>query len=470
MANLVYPYIVIVDDDDDISNSVALLLRRSGLEPVCMLSDGRQLMNRIAIDGASVILLDLNMPFIKGEVLLTELVSHHPEIPVIVMTAVNDLETAVECMKRGANDYLLKPLEEGKLLAAVRNAQEVFALRTELNNLKGYLLGQELRRPEAFAHILTRSSHMVAIFKYMEAISLSKEPLLILGETGTGKELFAKAFHHLRGTEGPFVPVNVAGLDDHMFADTLFGHRKGAFTGADQSREGLVARAAGGILFLDELGDLSESSQVKLLRLLQERKYEPLGSDLSRNADITVVAATNRDLKQRLRDGKFRLDLYYRLATHAIHLPPLRDRHDDLPLLLNHFVEEAARQLGKPLPTLPTEVLSLLKARPFPGNVRELRAMAFDAVARHDKGVMPVRLFREDPDGPGPTAAVDVGERPLMTWPEGDSPPTLQAAEEFLIAHAMEKSGGNQGVAATMLGLSRQALNQRLQRRQNRPR
>lgn len=214
---------------------------------------------------------------------------------------------------------------------------------------------------------------MRRIFRYMEAVAASDQPVLVTGETGVGKEMVVRALHDASHRKGQFIAVNVAGLDDQAFSDTLFGHTRGAFTGADQAREGLVAKAAGGTLFLDEIGDLQLPSQIKLLRLLQEREYYPLGSDNGKKSDARIVVATNRDLKQMMEGNSFRSDLYYRLKTHRIQVPPLRDRLEDMPLLVNHFLDEAAAAIGKSRPVTPVELNGYLAAYSFPGNIRELK-------------------------------------------------------------------------------------------------
>jgi transcriptional regulator with PAS, ATPase and Fis domain len=308
---------------------------------------------------------------------------------------------------------------------------------------------------------------MQALFRYVEAISASREPVLITGETGTGKELIAQALHALSNPNGEFVAINVAGLDDTVFSDTLFGHHKGAFTGAEQSRGGLIAAAAGGTLFLDEIGDLQESSQVKLLRLLQERKYYPLGADQSKTSQARIVVATNADLGQLIGQGKFRKDLFYRLRSHHLHIPPLRERRDDIRLLLNYFLDKSAQALNKPVPTAPAALYSLLKNYPFPGNVRELEGMIHDAVARHGGGILSLKSFREamgheqtllEDQLPGDLAVASLAE----LFP--DRLPTLKEAEHYLIAEALRRADSNQGLAAGLLGITRQALNKRLVR------
>jgi two-component system, NtrC family, nitrogen regulation response regulator GlnG len=370
-------------------------------------------------------------------------------------------------MQAGAIDYLVKPVEASRLVASVRRALEVRALRAELLSLKERLLTDTPHHREAFAEIITQSKTMHAIFRYIEAIARSPQPVLITGETGTGKELVARAINRVAGGPGEFVAVNVAGLDDTMFSDTLFGHTKGAFTGADRPRDGLITQAADGTLFLDEIGDLAAASQVKLLRLLQDGTYYPLGADRPRQSRARIVVATNYDVSERLSAGLFRKDLYYRLRAHHIQIPPLRDRREDLPLLVNHFLEKAAQALQKPQPTPPLALYSLLKTYAFPGNVRELEAMAFDAVARHQGGLLSLQSFKVA-IAAGPPAMHDETEpATLMSLSSlfPDRLPTLSEAQGALIAEALRRADGNQGVAAGMLGLSRQALNKRLTRR-----
>jgi DNA-binding NtrC family response regulator len=444
-----------------------VVLRAAGMGHVVTLEDSRAVLPLLAEQDVGVVVLDLTMPHLAGQVLLEHLTADYPDIPVLLMTATNDLETAVHCMQAGAIDYLVKPVEATRLVAAVRRALEVRTLRAEVLSLKERLLTDTPPHRQAFAAIITQSKAMMAIFRYVEAIAASPQPVLITGETGTGKELIAQALHRLSASRGEFVAVNVAGLDDTVFSDTLFGHTKGAFTGAEQPRDGLITRAAEGTLFLDEIGDLMATSQIKLLRLLQEGTYYPLGADRPRQSRARIVVATNHDVTQEVAAGTFRKDLYYRLRAHHLHLPPLRARPEDLPLLIQHFVEQAAQALHKTPPSLPLALYRLLQCYSFPGNVRELEAMLFDAVARHHGGSLSLHSFK---DAMGDrlcgisTGAPAVAHTAVMT-PFPEPLPTLHAAEEALIAEALRRAAGNQGLAAGMLGLSRQALNKRLRRR-----
>ena len=328
-----------------------------------------------------IVLLDLTMPGLSGEDLLARITEEHPGVIVIVISGMNQLETAVSCMRAGAFDYFVKTSEEDRIVSGVLRAVRMFELQQENREMSMRLLSGTLQHPRAFDDIITADHAMHAIFSYIEAVAKSTEPLLISGESGVGKEFIAKAAHNLSNCRGPLVAVNVAGLDDTVFADTLFGHVRGAFTGADQTRRGMIEEATDGTLFLDEIGDLSIASQVKLLRLLQEGEYFPLGSDRPKRLKARVIFATHQDLAVKQGTGAFRRDLYDRLCTHHVQVPSLRDRKGDLPLLLDHFLSEAARALDKKKPTPPKELVQLLATYDFPGNIRELKAMVFNAVS-----------------------------------------------------------------------------------------
>jgi two-component system nitrogen regulation response regulator GlnG len=460
--------VLLVDDEPPVLRSASVVLRGSGIARVIPVEDSRAVLPLLAEQDVGVVVLDLTMPYISGQVLLEHLAADYPDLPVIVLTATNDLETAVQCMQAGAVDYLVKPVDTNRLVASVRRALEVRALRAEVLSLKERLLTDTPHQREVFAEIITQSKTMHAIFRYVEAIAPSPQPVLITGETGTGKELIAQALHRLAPGHGEFITVNVAGLDDTMFSDTLFGHTKGAFTGADRLRDGLITQATEGMLFLDEIGDLAAASQVKLLRLLQDGAYYPLGADRPRQSRARIVVATNYDVAQRVSEGLFRKDLYYRLRAHHIQLPPLRARREDLPLLINHFLEKAAQALHKPTPAPPLALYRLFQTYAFPGNVRELEAMIFDAVARHHSGLLSLQSFKEA-IAAGPLTAQDETEPAISLQSLAslfpDRLPTLREAQEALVAEALRRAEGNQGIAAGMLGLSRQALNKRLMRR-----
>ena len=454
--------VLLVDDECQILRSTSLTLRTAGIANVATLSDSREVLDFIKSTPIAAALLDLNMPHISGEELLTQIKTECPEVPVIILTAANEIELAVQCMRAGADDYLVKPVEKTRLISAVNRAVETRSLHDEIVHLRAGLLSRELKHPQAFSHIITASESMQDLFCYIEAISRTSQPVLITGETGTGKELFAKAVHRASGRTGEFIAVTVSGLDDTNFSDTLFGHKKGAFTGAEQKREGLIASAQDGTLFLDEIGDLSIPSQVKLLRLLQEREYYPLGEDQARISNARIVVATNVDLKSAIESGDFRQDLYYRLRPHHVQIPPLRERIEDIPALVELFVDRAANELGDTTPTIPAALYQLLKTYAFPGNVRELEGMVFDAVARQHSSVIALQSFRQAMGLEVDSQPLDAEQSTFHQFEQLDHLPTLKEAEDALIREALARADDNQGVAANLLGITRQALNKRL--------
>jgi DNA-binding NtrC family response regulator len=459
-----HPIVLLVDDEQDALDTFSLILRAEGLEGVETLSDSREVMPSLEVRDTALVVLDLNMPHMSGLELLTKISEDHPGIPVIILTAANDIDTAVKCMQNGAVDYLVKPVEKARFVSAVRKSMKIRQLRNEAAQLAEALLNDSLKHPGVFSSIITRNRKMIDIFRYVEAIACSQHPVLVTGETGVGKELIAKALHTVSGRKGEFVAINVAGLDDAMFSDALFGHERGAFTGADSRRGGMIAQAVNGTLFLDEMGDLCEASQVKLLRLLQEGVYYPLGSDVPRKSSARIVAATNKDMKQALQNKKIRKDLYYRICGHHIQVPPLRERQEDISLLVDRFLADAAASLSKKKPTPPPELASFLVTYPFPGNIRELQEMVFDAVARHTSGVLSLRLFKEiagklspltyEPAS-GPKGTIDPG-------PSQHHFPTLKQVQDHYVKEALRLSGGNKNTAASLLGISRQALYKKL--------
>ncbi|WP_239026774.1 sigma-54-dependent transcriptional regulator [Geomonas oryzisoli] len=451
---------LLVDDEPGILTEVSLLLASSDIPGVATISDSRRVMPYVREHKVSAVILDWVMPNVTGAEILQSLTVEHSEIPVIVMTAMGDVETAVSCMRQGAFDFLTKPVDPNRLVASAKKALQVSELGKQNRMLKDYLLADTLGNPDAFAGIITTSKKMRGIFQYIEAIAGSRLPVLITGETGVGKELLARAVHDVSGVPGPFISLNAAGLDDFMFSDTLFGHKKGAFTGADSKRDGLISAAAGGTLFLDEIGDLNLASQIKLLRLLQEREYYRLGSDLLLKSDARIVAASNMDFAALRAAGTFRNDLYFRLCAHEFRVPPLRERLEDMEALVDYFAHQIAAQQGKPVPRVPHNVIAALQQCRFPGNVRELYNMVHHAVTCNEGAPLSVSDF------PG-VAAVPVRATQPVDW---GNPllslfgkfPTVVQVEEYMIAEAMKITNGNQTQAAELLGLTRPTLNKRL--------
>ncbi len=455
-----YLPVLLVDDDEVACNVMSLTLQEAWIKNVQIICDSRQVLPFLKEHGAALVLLDLFMPHLSGQELLKAIRHEYPGTQVVVISGANELKIAVECMKQGALDYLSKPVEGSRLIACVSNALRINAMQGELLSLKKRLLEDSLEHPDVFAAIKTRSNKMRALFQYAEVVARSQQPILITGETGVGKELIAHAVHSLSQVSGDFISLNVAGLDDATFSDTLFGHKKGAFTGADQAREGLISRAAGGTLFLDEIGDLEERSQIKLLRLLQEGEYYQVGSDLLKKLAAHIVAATNHNLVERVAQKLFRRDLLYRLSTHTIHIPPLRERPEDIPLLLAHFLTEAATDYQKPKPPVSDNLVACLIRYGFPGNVRELKAMVYDAVARYSGGdliIQPCNRLWDD------TEVDSSGGNPVTLLEQNIETvfghfPTVDEAEEYLINEALRRTSGNLNLAAAMLGITRQTI------------
>ena len=457
------PTILLVDDEVAWLHGMKLTLARIGLTDVRQCSDSREVMGLLQRESIDLVLLDLTMPYMTGDELLPLIAEQHPEIPVIILTGLNQVETAVECMRLGAYDFYVKSVEAERLTLGIRRALRMLEAVRENQRIKSTLF-QGLQQPEAFAEIITRNEQMQTLFQYIEAVSRSRQPILIGGESGTGKELIARVIARLYNPQAPYVAVNVAGLDDTMFSDTLFGHLKGAFTGAEVERRGMIEQAGDGVLFLDEIGDLAPCSQVKLLRLLQEGEYFPLGSDRPKRSRAKILVATNRDLEQLQMTGEFRKDLYYRLKAHQIQLPPLRERKDDIPLLLNHFLQVSAAELDKKVPTPPPELAVLLSTYHFPGNIRELAGMVYDAVSCHRGAKLSMESFRQVISNNGQLIEQRGEETgaPLLSF--HPRLPTLSQAADLLVVEAMQRAQNNQGIAADLLGISRPALSKRLKK------
>jgi DNA-binding NtrC family response regulator len=454
--------VLVVDDEEQIIRSLVLVLKSNGITNVLGCQDGREVMRLVSRYDVEVILLDLSMPYLSGIELLSELRENHPHIPVIVVTGTNEVCTAVECMQAGAFDYMVKAVEPNRLVSGVRRAIDIRRIKREYGDLKSKLLGNKLSFPQAFSRIITVSRKMHSIFLLAEAVARTREPVLILGETGVGKDLIAKAIHDASGREGNFVDINVAGFEDGFFDDNLFGRLKNSVTGATGPRDGLVAQAKGGTLFLDEIGDMTLPSQIKLLKLLDKGEYLPLGADHPKRTDARVVVATNRDLGGLVRSERFRKDLYYRLSTHEITIPPLRERKEDLPVLVGHFLQEAVDERGGKKPAVPRELLPLLEAYDFPGNIRELRSMVFDAATKSTSHSLSLTPFKNHMGFGEQVPRSDMPEEVLIFT---EKLPTKQQAVELLVSEALRRARGNQSTAAHLLGISHQALNKWLKHR-----
>lgn len=453
--------ILLVDDERPWLRSLSITLERSaGLSNITICNNSNEVEAILERGDIGLVLLDLNMPDLTGEDILSMINQKFPEILVIIVSGMNQIDLAVDCMKKGAIDYIVKTQTEDRLIASILNAVRRCELERENRYIKGLLLPGNLKKPDAFNNIITQNNFMMSVFGYIEAVSNTNQPVLITGESGTGKELVAQTIHQLSRKSHPIVTVNVAGLDDTMFSDTLSGHTKGAFTGADQRRKGLIESAGDGTLFLDEIGDLSPASQVKLLRLIQEGEYYPVGSDVPKYSSARIVCSTHQDLLKKVKDGSYRKDLYYRLHTHHVHLPPLRDRKDDIEILIDHFMEMVSREIKIKKPSFPKELTILLSTFDFPGNIRQLKAMVYDAVSTHSGGMLSMETFKKN-------MGLNRKEKQSIS-PEDGNPfsglktlPTLTASSEMLVREAMDRSGGNQSIASKLLGISQPALSKR---------
>jgi len=464
-----YP-IMLVDDETEALSLLKSFLWHEGFKNVVAFDDSPSALDFFKNEEVALVVMDLRMPKLHGRGLLEAFSELKPYVPVIVGTAESHVETAIDCMKTGAVDYLTKPISINRFISGVKRALDLRSLNEDIQLLDRAGDDDGTTQAPQIPSIITRNKEMLTLLRYVEVVAKSRQPVLISGETGVGKELVARAVHTLSGQKGAFVCINIAGLDDQMFSDTLFGHRRGAFTGALNDRDGLIMKAANGTIFLDEIGDLNELSQVKLLRLLQENEYYQLGSDTPLKSNARLVAATNRNLKQSMTEGKFRKDLYYRLCTHQVAIPPLHKRPDDIPLLFDHFIRQTAKEMGKGHLSYRKELVDFLVTYEFPGNIRELQSIVHDFVSRTTSSRLSTPLLKkiiareQEPT----TISMEQGGN-AVTSPDSStitfsSFPTLKYAESFLIDRALELAKNNQGTAAGMLGITRQALNNRLRR------
>lgn len=440
--------ILLVDDEPSWLHSLSFTLEYSGgYDNLLTCSDSRDLLGMLRCRTVSLILLDLVMPHMGGEDLLAQLGREFPAIPVIVLSGLNQLETAVRCMKLGAFDYFVKTGEPERLLGGIDKALGMRALQRENRELSDRLLRRNLRQPELFSAFTTRSPRLEAIFSYLEVISGSREPLLVCGEAGTGRLLAARTLHRLSAPERPWVEVDAAQLDDGTFAPVLCGA---------ENRPGLLDQARGGILCLHGIDGLSISCQARLMQLLQAGEYLPIGSAAPRRLELRLVCISTQDLAVMVDQCRFRKDLFYRISMHQVRMPPLRERLEDLPLLLDEFVVTASTALERRKPTLPRNLAPLLASYRFPGNISELRKLVANAVEESPEGRLAMEPFRSylERSAAAP-AALDDGP-PLLVVP--GRLPTLAEARDLVIAEALQRANGSQSIAARLLGISQPAL------------
>ena len=438
--------VLLVDDETKILNALASALRGEGHEVVAT-ANPREALRLLGQRLFDVLVVDNRMPELSGLDLIRELVgsagaTERPQI--LMMTAHATVESAIEAMKLGALDYLQKPFEVDELLVVVRRALEHQRLRTEHR----YLISE---RDAEFNHygIVGRSRRMQDVIHTAQVVAKSKSTVLITGETGTGKEMVERAIHfHSAQRELPLIKVNCAAIPETLLESELFGHVRGAFTGATTNKKGKFALADGGTIFLDEIGTMSPALQAKLLRVLQEREFEPLGAERTQKVDVRVIAATNRDLRAMVADGRFQEDLYYRLNVIPIHIPPLRERREDVPVLVEHFVGKHAQRAGKRIDGLEPGVLDALRAAEWPGNVRELENTIERAVVLSPSATIGASVISVHSLTPvAPAGLPSLSLRQNLEWCERET-----------VRRALDHSGGVKKDAAEIMGISQRAL------------
>ena len=452
----VKPRILVVDDEPSMRDMLRIVLRRDGFD-VLVAEDGRQALGMLARERVDLLLSDIRMADISGVDVLRAAKQTNRDIIAFMMTAFASTETAVEAMRLGAVDYFTKPFSMDELRLKVR--QHVEASRLKQENV---LLKRMLNSSHEFANIIGRSEPMLAVFKMIETIARTNSTVLITGESGTGKDLVARAVHfNSMRRDQPFVALNCGAIPETLLESELFGHMRGAFTGADQNKKGLLEVAERGTIFLDEIGEMNAAMQVKLLRVLQERRFRRLGGTDEVRADVRVIAATNQELPRLVAEGRFREDLFYRINVIGVPLPPLRERLEDIPLLADHFLAKFAGHMETPVRAISREAQERLMAYRWPGNVRELENAIERAVAVEQT---PTLLPESLPPYVRPNGDEDLAEAGSELPPILPEFPAVQEGfdleargEDFYrhyIALALERSGGVQTKAAELLGMS----------------
>lgn len=438
--------ILIVDDDEALRESLALVLSAEDYE-VLAAPDGEAALALLEKGPVDVVLCDLRMPGVDGLELLPQLARRLPGATLVLMSAHGGPDLAIEAIQRGAYDYLAKPFTPAEALLAIRKARERERLRRE-----NALLRRDVERVVGERPIVAASACMIEVLELIERAAEFKSTVLLTGESGTGKEVLARAIHAQSPRRGEaFVAVNCAAIPENLLESELFGHARGAFTGADRARHGLFVEADGGTLFLDEIGELPSPLQAKLLRALQEEEIRPIGESKPRRVDVRVIAATARDLEGEVRAGRFREDLFYRLDVLRVRVPPLRERREDIPLLVDHFLSRFGQSLGKPVREVSDEALGKLVAYPWPGNVRELENVL-------ERAVILARSDRIGPRDLPPNVTAPAREAPREGAPEFSLREARRVCETAAIERALAATGGNRTHAARLLGISHRAL------------
>jgi DNA-binding NtrC family response regulator len=440
--------ILVVDDEEIVRESLSAWLEEDGYT-IGTAPEGETAIERIKNERWSILLVDLKMPGIDGLQVLEAAKKLQPDAVAVIMTAYATVDTAVAAMKIGAYDYLVKPFDPEELSLMIQKIVTQQALLRE-----NILLRKVLKREYHFRDLISKSPAMQAVFDLAKTAARSQSTILVLGESGTGKELLARAIHaESPRSEKPFVAVSCAALTETLLESELFGYEKGAFTGAAGLRKGKFELADGGTIFLDEIGDISPKLQLDLLRVLEERRFYRVGGTEPLSVDVRVVAATNKDIKKAAETGAFREDLYYRLNVIPIHLPPLRDRREDIPLLIDHFLERLSVEMNRKVDAVSTEAMSLLMAHDWPGNVRELRNVLERGMVVAAGSVI---------------EAAELGLTPVSAKPaaEGETLVSLDEIERRHIASVLQETGGNISHAARVLGIDRATLYNKMRKYQ----
>ncbi|MEJ5358131.1 MAG: sigma-54 dependent transcriptional regulator [Desulfobacterales bacterium] len=437
------PPLLVVDDDEGLLHSIQATLLSAGLPEPALVSDSRRVLEILRAHRPPLVLLDLVMPHLGGVDLLKQIKEEFPETDCIVVSAVDDVATAVTAMRAGAGDYLVKPIEPEKLTALVRNHLERRRLQNQISQLGRKRVFENLQHPEAFSRLIAEDESMAVVFHQVEAVAGTDYNVVISGESGTGKEMIARVIHQLsRRADHPFYAVNMASFSKTLFEDEFFGHAKGAYTDAGAERRGFFEAANGGTLFLDEITELDPGLQAKLLRVIEEREFYRLGSTEVRNVDVRIIAATNRDISEEILRGRFRADLFYRINTYNIRIPPLRERSKDILPLARHFLRVHAEANHKKIADLEPDLCERLLGYSFPGNVRELENMIAAAVLLEKGKRLSLDSMRSLLPYEGPERRKRVE---LLT---------LEEVERRHIERVLQATGGNRPQAARILGIN----------------
>ncbi len=448
--------ILVVDDEQSIREMLSIVLRRQGGHEVTLCDSGEEAVKLAHSGDFDVVITDLQMRGLTGIDVLRAFLQHSPGTQIILVTAYATAETAIEAMKLGAYDYLTKPFKNEAITVVVEKAIEKGALVRE-----NFLLRKQLDSQHQFEQIVGRSPAMRRVFEMIMRVARTPATVLILGESGTGKEMTARALHARSDiSQGPFVPINCGAIPADLIESELFGHVRGSFTGAHRDKEGLFQAASGGSLFLDEIGELPLSMQVKLLRVLQERKVKRVGSVREEAVTCRIIAASNRNMRDMIREGKFREDLYYRLNVIEIPLPPLRERREDLGLLIDHFIKKYAERYKKVCNGLDSEAAKILMNYPYPGNIRELeniveRLVTLETGELLTKDGLPYHMMQEQ--------SFNKLAEDMEIPDEGlDLEAMVERLERNLLTKALRKAGGVRKKAAQLLGISFRSIRYRL--------